>query len=142
MLLTDEMLTAPVAAGMRVQPVLVFRLVQGVVGPGVTALEAVSRVYGGVALLDDGAVTAVRLGRVGVSPDGLDLTLEAVLLEVDGQIVDTATGAAVGHPAQALAGVDAEEGLLVMTDGLIEPVEVRPDFRLATHFTHLGVITL
>ena len=37
-------------------------------------------------------------------PDALDLTTEAVLMEVDGEIVDSATGAAVqGHPGEALA---------------------------------------
>ncbi|MEV0074061.1 hypothetical protein [Amycolatopsis sp. NPDC050768] len=83
----------------------------------------------------------MRLGPVGVPPEGLDLTLEAVLLEVDGQIVDTATGAAVGH--QALAGLgDVEGGLLVVTDGLTEPVGVRTGSRVAADFAHLDVVML
>lgn len=138
MFVTDEMLTAPVAAGMRARPVLVFRLRRGSAGPGVVALEAVSRVYGGIALLEDDVLVAVRLGPVGVSPEGFDLTMEAVLLEVDGQIVDTATGAAVGY--QAIEGVAAEECLLVATEGLTGPVAVGS--RVAAHFTHLGVVTL
>ncbi|WIX81400.1 hypothetical protein QRX50_11890 [Amycolatopsis carbonis] len=46
----DEMLTAPVVAGMRARPVLVFRLAQGVVGPSTSSSTA-------------GSVTAVLTSR-------------------------------------------------------------------------------
>jgi 2-oxo-3-hexenedioate decarboxylase len=82
----------------------------------------------------------------------MDLSLEAALLEVDGQIVDTATGAAVqGHPAEALAlaanalgarGLALEPGWLVLTGGLTDAVDLRPGSRVAAHFSHLGSVTL
>ncbi|MFI5608306.1 hypothetical protein [Amycolatopsis sp. NPDC051903] len=137
--LTEAMLTAPASAGSLAQPVLAFLLGDAIAGPGVTALSAVSHVYGGLAILSDGEVEAVRLGPVGVVPAGLDLTLEAVLLEADGQIVDTATGAALGHPADALANAGGA-GRLVVTDGLTPPAAIGR--RIAAHFTHLGSVTL
>ena len=107
----------------RAEPELVFVLGRGLAGPGVTAataLAAVDRVYGGIeiidsryadyrftlpdAVADNGSSAYFSVGPVGLPPAALDLSLEAALLEVDGQIVDTATGAAVqGHPAEALA---------------------------------------
>ena len=53
---------------------------------------------------DNASSAAFVVGSVGRAPEALDLALEAVLVEVDGQVVDSATGAAVqGHPGEALA---------------------------------------
>jgi 2-oxo-3-hexenedioate decarboxylase len=155
----------------RAEPELVFVLGRRLAGPGVTAataLAAVDRVYGGIevidsryadyrftlpdAVADNGSSAYFSLGPVGVAPASLDLSLEAALLEVDGQIVDTATGAAVqGHPAEALAlaantlaarGLALEPGWLVLTGGMTDAVPLRPGSRLAAHFSHLGSLTL
>ena len=155
----------------RAEPELVFVLGRRLAGPGVTAataLAAVDRVYGGMeiidsrftdyrftlpdAVADNGSSAYFGLGPVGLPPASLDLSLEAALLEVDGQIVDTATGAAVqGHPAEALAlaanalgarGLALEPGWLVLTGGMTDAVPVRPGSRVAAHFSHLGSITL
>jgi 2-oxo-3-hexenedioate decarboxylase len=155
----------------RAEPELVFVLGRRLAGPGVTAataLAAVDRVYGGIevidsryadyrftlpdAVADNGSSAYFSLGPVGVEPASLDLSLEAALLEVDGQIVDTATGAAVqGHPAEALAlaantlaarGLALEPGWLVLTGGMTDAVPLRPGSRLAAHFSHLGSLTL
>ncbi|KDO08298.1 2-keto-4-pentenoate hydratase [Amycolatopsis mediterranei] len=155
----------------RAEPELVFVLGRRLAGPGVTAataLSAVDRVYGGIevidsryadyrftlpdAVADNGSSAYFSVGPVGVEPASLDLSLEAALLEVDGQIVDTATGAAVqGHPAEALAlaantlaarGLALEPGWLVLTGGMTDAVPVRPGSRLAAHFSHLGSLTL
>ena len=85
-------------------------------------------------------------------PEDLDLALEACLLEVDGDVVDSATGAAVlGHPAEALAfaantfgarGVTLEPGWVVLTGGMTDAVAVSPGSRVAAHFTSLGSIAL
>ena len=133
-----------------------------------TAMEAVDRVYGGLEIIDsryrdfrftlpdvvaDNASSArFVLGSVGVSPEGLDLELEAVLLEVDGAIVDSATGAAVqGHPAEALAlaandlgrrGLRLEAGWVILTGGMTDAVHVRPGSKVAAHFTNLGSVTV
>jgi 2-oxo-3-hexenedioate decarboxylase len=155
----------------RAEPELVFVLGRRLAGPGVTAataLAAVDHVYGGVeiidsrytgyrftlpdAVADNGSAAYFTLGPVGLPPAALDLSLEAALLEVDGQIVDTATGAAVqGHPAEALAlaantlaarGLALEPGWLVLTGGMTDAVPLRPGSRVAAHFSHLGSVTL
>jgi 2-oxo-3-hexenedioate decarboxylase len=155
----------------RAEPELVFVLGQRLRGPGVTAataLAAVDKVYGGIeiidsrysdyrfklpdAVADNGSSAYFSLGPVGRRPEFLDLSLEAALLEVDGQIVDTATGAAVqGHPAEALAlaanvlaarGLALEPGWLILTGGMTDAVELARGSRVAAHFSHLGSITL
>jgi 2-oxo-3-hexenedioate decarboxylase len=155
----------------RAEPELVFVLGRRLAGPGVTAataLAAVDRVYGGIeiidsrytdyrftlpdAVADNGSSAYFGVGPVGLPPAALDLSLEAALLEVDGQIVDTATGAAVqGHPAEALAlaanalgarGLALEPGWLVLTGGMTDAVPLRRGSRVAAHFSHLGSITL
>ncbi|WP_020631948.1 2-keto-4-pentenoate hydratase [Amycolatopsis alba] len=155
----------------RAEPELVFVLGERLAGPGVTAataMAAVDRVHGGIeiidsryrdyrcelpdAVADNGFSAYFTLGPVGVEPSAVDLSLEAALLEVDGSIVDTATGAAVlGHPAEALAlaanalgarGLALEPGWIVLTGGMTDAVDVRPGSRVAAHFSHLGSITL
>ena len=155
----------------RAEPELVFVLGSRLAGPGVTAataLAAVDRVYGGIeiidsrytdyrftlpdAVADNGSSAYFGVGPVGLPPAALDLSLEAALLEVDGQIVDTATGAAVqGHPAEALAlaanalgarGLALEPGWLVLTGGMTDAVPLRRGSRVAAHFSHLGSVTL
>ncbi len=155
----------------RAEPEIVFVLGRALAGPGVTAataLEAVDRVYCGLEIIDsryrdfrftlpdvvaDNASSArFVLGSVGLPPDRLDLALEAVLLEVDGAIVDSATGAAVqGHPGEALAlaandlgrrGLRLEAGWIVLTGGMTDAVHVRPGAKVAAHFTNLGSVVV
>jgi 2-oxo-3-hexenedioate decarboxylase len=155
----------------RVEPELVFVLGERLEGPGVTAaqaLSAVELVYGGAEIIDsryrdftftlpdviaDNASSGAYVtGPVGLRPDELDLSLEAVMLEVDGAIVDSATGAAVqGHPAQALAlavndlgrrGVALEAGWVVLTGGMTDAVFAPPGTTVGCHFTNLGSVYL
>ncbi|TDW24210.1 2-keto-4-pentenoate hydratase [Kribbella kalugense] len=155
----------------RVEPELVFVMRERLTGPGVSAaqaLAAVDRVYAGAEIIDsryrdfrftlpdvvadNASAGAFVLGPVGLSPERLDLTLEAVLVEVDGEVVDSATGAAVqGHPAEALAlaandlarrGHAIEAGQLVLTGGMTDAVPAPPGARVAFHFTNLGSIQL
>ena len=155
----------------RAEPEIVFVLGQRLTGPGVTAasaMNAVATVYGGIEIIDsryadfrftlpdvvaDNASSGAYLtGPVGLPPQGLDLSLEACLLEVDGRVVDSATGAAVqGHPAEALAlaanalgrrGLALEPGWVVLTGGMTDAVPVEPGARIAAHFTHLGTLVV
>jgi len=155
----------------RAEPEIVLVMRDRLEGPGITAaaaLAAVGAVYGGVEVIDsryrdfrftladvvaDNASSGCFVtGPVGVPPAGLDLALEACLLEVDGQIVDSATGAAVqGHPAEALAlaandlgrrGHAIESGWIVLTGGMTDAVPVPPGAKLAAHFTHVGSVQL
>jgi len=84
-------------------------------------------------------------------PHSLDLGLEACVLRVAGEVVDTATGAAVqGHPANALAlaaislaeRLALEEGWLVLTGGLTDAIPLRPGHPITAEFTHLGTVTV
>ena len=155
----------------RAEPEIVFVMRDRLAGPGVTAataLAAVAAVWAGIEIIDsryrvftftlpdvvaDNASSGFFVtGPVARSPAELDLTLEACLVEADGQIVDSATGAAVqGHPAEALAlaandlgrrGLAIEPGWIVLTGGMTDAVFVTPGSALAAHFTHLGSIFL
>lgn len=155
----------------RAEPEIAFVLGHRLAGPGVsaaTALAAVEHVVGAIEIIDsrfsgyqfsmmDAVADNASSGRyvtgpVSVRPEALDLALEACLVEVDGEVVDSATGAAVyGHPAEALAfaantlaerGLALEPGWIVLTGGMTDAVPVQPGARIAAHFTHLGSITV
>ncbi|WP_433171488.1 2-keto-4-pentenoate hydratase [Actinoallomurus sp. CA-150999] len=155
----------------RAEPEIVFVMRDWLAGPGITAagaLAAVDSVYGGIELIDsryrdfrftlpDVVADNASSGRfvtgpVGLPPESLDLALEACLVEVDGQVVDSATGAAVqGHPAEALAlaanelaqrDLAIKPGWVVLTGGMTDAVPVSPGTTVAVHFTHLGSLHL
>lgn len=176
--LTDVMILpagAPVPHGAliqpRIEPEIGFILGERLQGPGVSAAEAlaaVSHVFGAIEVIDsrftgygftmtdviaDNASSGRFVtGPILRAPAGLDLSLEAVLLEVGGEIADSATGAAVyGHPAEALAfaannlaerGLTLEPGWLVLTGGMTDAVPVQPGMSYAAHFTSLGSVHL
>jgi 2-oxo-3-hexenedioate decarboxylase len=155
----------------RVEPEIVFLMGTRLEGPGVTcaqAMSAVASVWGGAEVIDSrfkdfrftaGDVAADNAssgafvtGPVGLPPSQLDLSLEAALVEVDGVVVDSATGAAVqGHPGEALAlaandlarrGHAIEAGWIVLTGGMTDAVFAPPGTSVAFHFTHLGSVFL
>lgn len=155
----------------RAEPEIVFVMRDRLAGPGMTAaraLKAVGQVCCGIEIIDsryrdfrftlpdvvaDNASSGLFVtGPVAVAPEPLDLALEACVLEVDGQVVDSATGAAVqGHPAEALAlaanvlaerGLAIEVGWIVLTGGMTDAVNLPPGARVAAHFTHLGSIVV
>jgi 2-oxo-3-hexenedioate decarboxylase len=155
----------------RAEPEIVFVMRSRLAGPGVTAataLAAVDSVCAGIEVIDsryrdfrftlpdviaDNASTGFFVtGPVAVPPAALDLSLEACLLAIDGQVADSATGAAVqGHPAEALAlaandlgrrGLAIEPGWIVLTGGMTDAVPVPLGVVLAAHFTHLGSVFL
>lgn len=153
----------------RAEPEIVFVLGRDLAGPGVTAataLCAVERVLGGIEIIDsrftdfrftlpdvvaDNASSgAFVTGPVATSADGLNLALEPCALEVDGAVVDTATGAAVqGHPAEALAaaandlgrrGHRVRAGWIVLTGGMTDAVPIGPGTVVVADFGSLGRI--
>lgn len=155
----------------RVEPEIVFVMGDRLAGPGMTcaqAMAAVETVWGGVEVIDsryrnfrftasdvvaDNASTgAFVTGPVGLTPAELDLSLEAVLVEVNGAVVDSATGAAVqGHPGEALAlaanvlaarGYAIEAGWIVLTGGMTDAVFAPPGSSIACHFSNLGSVFL
>jgi 2-oxo-3-hexenedioate decarboxylase len=155
----------------RIEPEIVFVLARDLTGPGVTAahaLDAVESVYAGMEVIDsryidfkftlpdvvaDNASSAKFIvGGRRFGPADLDLALEACLLQVDGQVVASATGAAVqGHPAEALAlaanslarrGISLKAGWIVLTGGLTDAVFVEPGTQITAEFTNLGTIAV
>ena len=102
-----------------------------------SAMAAIASVHDAISIDSGGGLFAC--GPVGLPPASVDLTLEACLVEVNGQVVDSATGAAVmGHPAQALAmaanelgrrGLAIEPGWIVLTGGMTQAVDVPPTAR-------------
>lgn len=155
----------------RIEPEIVFVMGDRLEGPGVTAAQAMSAVesvWGGAEVIDSryqefrfkaGDVSADNAssgafvtGPVGLPPSEVDCALEAVLVEVDGVIVDSATGAAVqGHPGEALAlaandlarrGHAIEAGWIVLTGGMTDAVFSPPGASVAMHFSTLGSVFL
>lgn len=174
--LTDAMVLADGAAvpqdrliHPRVEPEIVFVMGERLEGPGVdraSAMAAVESVWAGAEVIDsryqnfrfragdvvaDNASSAVyRVGAVGLAPAELDLVREEVQVEVDGAVVDTATGAAVlGHPGEALAlaanelarrGRAIEAGWVILTGGLTDAVPVPAGASVTMRFTSLGSV--
>ena len=155
----------------RVEPELVFVMGERLEGPGVTAAQAmaaVDHVLGGAEVIDsrykdfkfaagdviaDNASSGAYVtGPIALPPSDLDLSLEAVLVEVDGHVVDSATGAAVqGHPAEALAlaandlakrGHAIEPGWIVLTGGMTDAYFATPGTSISCHFTNLGSVRI
>lgn len=153
----------------RVEPEIGFIMGARLQGPGVSAanaLASVSHVFGAVeiidsrfsgfkfqmadAVADNGSSALFTVGSVVADPMGLDLALEACLLEENGEIVDSCTGAAVqGNPGEALAlaanilserGLAIEAGWLVLTGGMTDALPIGPGGRVAAHFAHLGSV--
>ena len=84
-------------------------------------------------------------------PGGLeDLRLIACVLRSDGDVVDTAAGAAVmGHPAASAAwlanrlaehGEHLPAGSLVFSGGLTAAVPIRPGHAVTAEFDGLGTV--
>jgi 2-oxo-3-hexenedioate decarboxylase len=163
-------LEAPLAVGdlihPRAEPEIVFLLGRELAGPGVTAqsvLDATACVCCGLEVIDsryadfrftlpdvvaDNASSArFTLGSRRLTVD-FDLRLEGCLLEVDGEIVATATGAAaLGHPAEAVAmlanalalrGRQLEAGWIVLAGGLTDAVPLTPGRYVDANFARLG----
>ncbi|MFI7702437.1 2-keto-4-pentenoate hydratase [Nonomuraea sp. NPDC049480] len=155
----------------RVEPEIAFVLGRDLTGPGVTAataLHAVDLVMGAIEIIDsrytdfrftlpdvvaDNASSgAFVTGSVARPAVGIDLALEPCTLEVDGEVVDTATGAAVqGHPAQALAfaandlgrrGHVLRGGWLVLTGGMTDAIPLREDTTVAAGFGSFGRVVV
>jgi 2-oxo-3-hexenedioate decarboxylase len=109
-------------------------------------LIAVEAVFGALLVTDGSdAPTHYLTGPAAAPVNDVDLMLEGCLLEVDGQIVDSATAAAV-RPVETLARVARRRLLLsgnvLLTAALTEPVTIRAKQRVAAHFSTLGTLTV
>lgn len=155
----------------RVEPEILVTLKDDLEGTDVTVEQvrsAIDKVYSGLDIIDSryqdfrftlGDVVAdnasgagFMVGSVALDPDDIDLELEAVVVEVDGEVVDTATGAAIlGHPLNAIAagvrllalrGQKLQAGQIVLAGAMTDAVPVTAGRTIAFHFTSLGSIYL
>jgi 2-keto-4-pentenoate hydratase len=154
----------------RAEPEVVFTLGTDLAGPHVTAsqfLAACSGVSVGLEILDsrfrdykftiaDVVADNTSAGRyvVGapVNPAGIDLRLVGVVLEHNGEVVATASGAAsLGHPAAAGAwlvralhahGEGLRAGEVVLSGGLTAAVSVKAGDTVVATIDRLGTIVL
>jgi 2-keto-4-pentenoate hydratase len=151
----------------RVEPELAFLMgaeVRGETANVATVLSAIQGVFPALEVLDsrfddfkfgladvvadNGSAAAVVLGGRLLAADAIDMQLEGMVLRRDGEVVDTAAGAAIaGHPAAAVAWLARSVGRLpagavVLTGGLTAPIALQPGTVVSAEFTHVGRVTL
>ena len=161
--ITDTMVLPPTAtlpfdgdAPARVAPQVVFLLREDLAGPGVTAAAvcAASSVAAGLAVTtaDGTTVTGLRLAAHAL-PCDFDLSLVGALLELSGDVVATAAGAAIaGHPAEAVAASANDRtaagqgplrrGQFVASGLLLDPRPVTAPGEAAAVFGRLGTVAV
>ena len=155
-----------VAIGVEVE--VAFLLKADLAGPGVTSASALLAVEGampsfelidfrlrgtprGVDVVADGVYTnAIVLGRPLTSVTGVDLALEGVVFEQDGQIVATQTAAEVlGNPLVSLAwaantlgkmGRGLHAGDIVLTGSISKVLRPTAGQSVRAAFTRLGSV--
>jgi 2-keto-4-pentenoate hydratase len=155
----------------KIEPEIAFILDRPLQGPGVTALEVLaatrfvvpaleiidSRIEGWKIRLCDTIADNASSARVviGSSPkriDQLDLKLVGMVLEKNGEIIQTGAGGAVlGHPAKAVAwlanavgqyGVCLEAGEIIMPGSLCAAADVKPGDLIQASFDGLGTVSV
>lgn len=154
----------------RVEPEIAFVMERSLAGPGVgvaDVLDATRTVAGALEIIDsryrdfrftlpdavaDNASSAAFVLGPLQRPADFDLSLVGCVLEVNGQVVDSAAGAALlGHPAEAVAalandlgrrGRAIEPGWVVLAGGLTAPVALSPGMSVAARFSRLGAARL
>lgn len=153
----------------RVEPEIAFLLARDVRAPATvtSVLDATAAVFAAVDVLDsryenfrfrlpdvvadNASAGAFIVGSRAVAPAELeDLHLLGCVLRVDGEVVDTAAGAAVlGHPAASVAWLanqlgprkqHLEAGWLIFSGGLTEPIPLQPGVTVTTEIAGLGGI--
>jgi 2-oxo-3-hexenedioate decarboxylase len=154
----------------RAEPEIVFTMGRDLAGPHVTAAEVLAATAGvavGVEILDsryrdyrftmadvvaDNTSAARYVIGAPVPPAGIDLRLVGVVLEHNGEVVSTASGAAsLGHPAAAVAwlvralaaeGEGLRAGEVVLSGGLTAAVPVAPGDVVVVSADRLGTVEL
>lgn len=122
------------------------------------AIDVLDSRYAGYAftlpdvVADNASGAAFLVGGHAVDPHGIDLRLTGVVFEKNGELVATASGAAVlGHPAASVAwlvralatrGRGLAAGQVVMSGALTEAVAVAPGDVVTARFDRLGTVEL
>lgn len=155
----------------RVEPEIAFIMGRDLEGPGVTADEALAatrwvgpcievvdsrikdyRFQAQDNIADNSSAARIVLGDSLFAADDFDLRLLGVVLEKDGEVVETGAGAAaLGHPARSVAwianqlaeaGKMLREDQIVITGGLTAAPYLKRGERVSALFDHLGPVHL
>jgi 2-oxo-3-hexenedioate decarboxylase len=155
----------------RCEPEIVFTLGRDLCGPGVTAhdvLEATRTVSGGIEIIDSryeafsftladvvaDNTSAARfvVGLSGIAPGAADLSLLGCVFEANGEILETAAGAALlGHPAECVAklanhlgrrGAKLTAGFTVLAGALTTATPINAGTHATATYAHLGQVTV
>jgi 2-keto-4-pentenoate hydratase len=155
----------------RAEPEIAFQLKADLKGPGVTAGQVIAATEYVIPALeiidsrirdwkiklcdtisDNASCGRFMLGRGRTSPEGIDLRLIGMNYYVDGNLVSTATGAAViGNPAEAVAWVAniiapfghyLQAGQVVMPGSLVAAVDIEPGSHIRADFDRIGSVEL
>ena len=140
----------------RCEPEIAFLLRTGLAGEYVTAAQVLAATAVVCPVLDfldsrEPAGAGFALGGQVTNPAGVDLRLIGMTLERNGELIATAAGAAIGHPAAAVAwlarrraarGRGLAAGQVVLSGGLTGPVPVAPGDVIVATFDRLGTIEL
>jgi 2-keto-4-pentenoate hydratase len=94
----------------------------------------------------------VVVGETLRAPSDVDLRMESVVIEQNGEVADAGVGADImGHPARAVSwlanrladrGEALEAGDLVMTGGITAAIDVEPDDVFRVEFGSIGSVTV
>lgn len=167
---TDQPLSVKEHIHPRVEPEIVFVLERDLSGPGVSLIDALAAtsVCCGLEVIDsryaefrfkladviadNASASRYCLGPLMRPSSRDDLSLIGCMLEVDGEIVSSASGAAVlGHPGEAVAmlanhlardGRRLEAGSTVLSGGLVNAVPLAPGRHVTASFGRLGSVTI
>jgi 2-keto-4-pentenoate hydratase len=155
----------------RAEPEIAFQLKADLKGPGVTADQVIAATEYVIPALevidsrvrdwkiklcdtiaDNASCGRFVLGRSRTPPDGLDMRLIGMNYFVNGELVSTATSAAVvGNPAEAVAwvanviapyGQQLHAGQIVMPGSLVAAVDARPGVQIRADFDHIGSVEM
>ncbi len=101
---------------------------------------------------DNSSSAGFTLGGTAVDPQGLDLRTLGCVFEKNGQLISTASGAAVlGHPAASVAwlvrklatrGEGLKAGHIILSGAMTEAVTVEPGDCITARFDHLGTVEI
>lgn len=159
--------TLPNAA---IEAEITFLLKDDLHGPGITAahvIQATEAVYASFEIIShqfDGETCGydkiasnicfggLVLGSQGISPRSLNLRTLGIVLEKNGQVIDTATGAAVlDNPAKSVAwlanalaqhGRNLQKGDLILSGSATTPHPIAAGDVFYAHFEHLGSVSV
>lgn len=155
----------------RVEPEIAFIMGRDLAGPGVTADQALAatrwvgpcievvdsrikdyRFQAQDNIADNSSAARIVLGDSLFAPDDFDLRLLGVVLEKDGDVIETGAGAAaLGHPARSVAWIANQlteagkllrEDQIVITGGLTAAPYVNRGEKVSALFDHLGPVHL